>query len=161
MGGAARAIAGSRYPARPGAWLGTYSRRPEGLSFAAPLAHSLDLLTLWTDKSTVATFGVMLSLSVLAGSFASAKWRREFKIESFRTPRELGSHIAGGLLMGFGGITAVGCSIGQGVTGLAMLSAGAIVAVAGIVAGALLALKLQTAKPTGADAFTRVAAPTR
>ncbi|RYY86631.1 MAG: YeeE/YedE family protein, partial [Comamonadaceae bacterium] len=44
------------------AWLGTQSRRPEGLSFAAPMAHALDLLTLWTDKSMVATFGVMLAL---------------------------------------------------------------------------------------------------
>ena len=36
--------------------------------------------------------------------------------------------------MGFGGVTAMGCSIGQGLTGLSMLSAGAVLAVAGIVA---------------------------
>lgn len=141
------------------AWLGTASKRPEGLSFAAPLAHSLDLLTLWTDKSTVATFGVMLSLGVLAGSFASAKWRKDYKLESFRTPRELGAHVVGGILMGFGGITALGCSIGQGVTGLAMLSAGAVVAVAGIVAGALLALKLKLAKPSAVGATIGIATP--
>ncbi|RYF37534.1 MAG: YeeE/YedE family protein, partial [Comamonadaceae bacterium] len=43
------------------AWMGTQSRRPEGLTFAAPLAHSLDLLTLWSDKTMVPTFGVMLA----------------------------------------------------------------------------------------------------
>jgi uncharacterized membrane protein YedE/YeeE len=125
------------------AWMGTQSRRPEALSFAAPLAHSLDLLTLWSDKSTVASFGVMLALGVLAGSFAISKLRNDFRLLSFRTPQELVSHLAGSVLMGVGGVTAVGCSIGNGVTGLAMLSAGAALAVAGIVAGALLALRLQ------------------
>lgn len=123
------------------AWMGTQSKRPEGLSFAAPMAHALDLLTLWSDKSMVPTFGVMLGLGVLLGSFASAKLRGEFKLESFESPRDLVTHLSGALLMGFGGITAVGCSIGQGVTGLAMLSAGAVITVAGIVAGAVLALK--------------------
>ncbi|QJW84492.1 YeeE/YedE family protein [Ramlibacter terrae] len=118
------------------AWLGTQSRRPEGLSFAAPMAHALDLLTLWTDKSMVATFGVMLALGVLVGSAVSAALRGEFKLESFRGPREIGEHVAGGVLMGFGGITALGCSVGNGVTGMAMLSSGALIATAGIVAGA-------------------------
>lgn len=128
------------------AWLGTQSRRPEGLSFSAPLANGVDLLTLWSDKSTVATFGVMLALGVVAGSFASARMRGKFKLESFRTPGDLLSHMAGAALMGFGGITAVGCSIGQGVTGLAMLSAGSVLAVGSMVAGAVLALTVQESR---------------
>jgi uncharacterized membrane protein YedE/YeeE len=125
------------------AWLGTQSRRPEALSFSAPLGHALDLLTLWSDKNTVATFGVVLSLGVLLGSFAIARLRGDFRLESFKTPRELGAHSAGAALMGFGGITALGCSIGNGVTGLAMLSAGALLATAGITIGAWLALARQ------------------
>lgn len=125
------------------AWLGTQSRRPEGLSFSAPLAHSLDLLTLWSDKSTVVTFGVLLSLGVVLGSHLSARVRGEFRVESFTTPRELSTHLGGAVLMGFGGVTAVGCSIGNGVTGLAMLSAGSLLAVVGMVAGSLLALRSQ------------------
>lgn len=125
------------------AWLGTQSHRPEGLSFVAPLANSLDLLTLWTDKATVATFGVLLALGVLAGSFASARLRGEFRLQSFAGPRELASYFTGSVLMGFGGVTALGCSIGQGLTGLAMLSAGAVLAVAGIVGGAVLAIRLR------------------
>jgi uncharacterized membrane protein YedE/YeeE len=125
------------------AWLGTQSRRPEALSFSAPLGHALDLLTLWSDKNTVATFGVVLSLGVLLGSFATARLRGDFRLESFKTPRELGAHSAGAALMGFGGITALGCSIGNGVTGLAMLSAGALLATAGITVGAWLALARQ------------------
>ena len=124
-------------------WLGTQSHRPEGFSFVAPLGHALDLLTLWTDRATVATFGVMLALGVLVGSFASAKWRGDFKLEAFKTPREMGAHALGALLMGFGGVTALGCSIGNGVTGLALLSCGSALATAGICAGAWLALQRQ------------------
>ncbi len=117
-------------------WLGTQSRRPEGLSFSAPLAHTLDLLTLWSDRSTVATFGVMVVLGTLAGSFIGAKLRGEFKLESFAGPRDLAAHIVGALFMGFGGVTALGCSLGNGVTGLALLSSGSLLAVAGMAFGA-------------------------
>jgi uncharacterized membrane protein YedE/YeeE len=126
------------------AWLGTQSHRPEGLSFSAPMGHTLDLLTLWSDRGTVATFGVTLALGVLLGSFVSAKLRGEFRVESFKTPQDLRSHALGGLLMGFGGVTALGCSVGNGVTGLAMLSAGSLLATAGISVGAWLALAWQS-----------------
>ncbi|MEW6707075.1 MAG: YeeE/YedE family protein [Pseudomonadota bacterium] len=125
------------------AWLGTQSRRPEGLSFASPLAHTLDLLTLWSDTNTTASFGVTLVLGVALGSAAAALLRREFRLESFSTPGDLLNHLGGGVLMGVGGVVAMGCSIGQGVTGVSMLSAGAFIAVAGIVAGAWLALRWQ------------------
>lgn len=128
------------------AWQGTQSRSPEALTFTAPIAHVLDLLTLWSDKNATASFGVMLAVGVLVGSFVSAKWRGEFRVESFANPQELRSHLVGGLLMGIGGVTAAGCSVGQGVTGLAMLSGGAVIAVAGIVAGSLLALRMQDAR---------------
>lgn len=140
------------------AWLGTQSHRPEGLSFAAPAAHALDLLTLWSDKGTVATFGVTLALGVLLGAFVTAKLRGDFRLESFRTPGELGSHAAGAALMGFGGVTALGCSLGNGVTGLAMLSSGSLLAVAGICAGAWLALSVQRRAATARPAGTVVAA---
>jgi uncharacterized protein len=142
------------------AWLGTQSRRPEGLSFAAPAAHALDLLTLWSDKGTVATFGVMVALGVLLGAFATARLRGDFKLESFRTPRELGSHAAGAALMGFGGVTALGCSLGNGVTGLAMLSAGSLLAVAGICTGAWVALSARK-RPAAAPSPAAVAAAAR
>jgi len=128
------------------AWLGTQSNRPEGLNFTAPLANVLDLLTLWTDKATVPTFGVMLVLGVLIGSYISAKLRREFKLEGFASPRDFGEHVLGAVMMGFGGVTALGCSIGNGVTGLAWLSSGSILAVAGISGGAWLALRRSGAR---------------
>ena len=125
------------------AWLGTASHRPEALSFAAPIGHGLDLLTLWSDRNNSASFGVTVTLGVLLGSAVSAWLRREFHVESFRSAGDMGNHLLGGVLMGFGGVTAAGCSIGQGISGLSLLSAGAVLASAGIVAGAWLALRWQ------------------
>ena len=125
------------------AWMGTASHRPEALTFTAPVAHSLDLLTLWSDSNTGATFGVTVTLGVLLGSAASAVWRRDFHVESFRSADDLGNHLLGAVLMGFGGVTAMGCSIGQGISGMSLLSTGSFLAVAGIVGGSWLALHLQ------------------
>lgn len=127
-------------------WMGTYSHRPESLTFAAPIAHSLDLLTLWSDKNTIATYGVLVCLGSIFGSTAMALARKEFRIESFHDSADLGNHLLGGALMGFGGVTAMGCSIGQGISGLSLQSIGAFLAVAGVVTGAWLAMRFQSWK---------------
>jgi hypothetical protein len=124
-------------------WMGTYTRRPEALTFSAPIAHGLDLLTLWSDRSNTVSFGVTVAAGVVLGSVASALLRREFHVEAFRSAEDLANHLLGALLMGFGGVTAMGCSIGQGVSGMSLLSAGSCLAVAGIVAGAWLAVRVQ------------------
>jgi len=125
-------------------WMGTYSHRPEALTFAAPVAHSLDLLTLWSDRNTIATYGVLVCLGSILGSAILALARKEFRIESFNDSTDLGNHLVGGALMGFGGVTAMGCSIGQGISGLSLQSLGSLLAVAGIVAGTWLALRFQS-----------------
>lgn len=125
------------------AWLATSSHRPEALSFVAPTAYLLDLLTLWSDRSTVLSFGVALMLGTLLGAAASALLRREFRWEGFRDVRDTAQHLLGAVLMGIGGVTALGCSIGQGLSGLSLLSVGSFIAVAGIVAGAVAALRYQ------------------
>ena len=132
-------------------WAGTYSHRPEAFTFAAPLAHSLDLLTLWSDNNNVLTYGVVVTLGTVLGSAALALARQEFRIESFQNARDMLNHLAGGVLMGFGGVTAMGCSIGQGVSSLSLLSAGACLAVSGIVFGTWLALHFQTWQLTRED----------
>ena len=131
--------------------MGTYSHRPEAFTFVAPLAHSLDLLTLWTDRNTVLSYGVMVTLGTVLGSAVLALVRHEFRVESFQNARDLAHHLVGGALMGFGGVTAMGCSIGQGLSGLSLLSAGACLAVAGIVFGTWLALHFQTWQMTRDD----------
>lgn len=133
-------------------WMGTYSHRPEALTFAAPIAHGLDLLTLWSDRNNTLSFGVMVALGVLLGSMVAAVTRKEFRVESFRDAEDMGNHLLGATLMGFGGVTAMGCSIGQGISGLSLLSTGACLAVAGLVAGARLALRWQTWRIERSDA---------
>ena len=68
---------------------------------------------------------------------------RSFRLEGFRDTPDLVRHLAGAALMGFGGVTALGCTIGQGLSGLSTLSAGAALTVAGIITGAALTLKVQ------------------
>jgi uncharacterized membrane protein YedE/YeeE len=118
------------------ACIGTNTGRPESLTFVAPQAYTLELLQFWTDKSKVVTFGIASVAGVIAGSFAQAMLSGSFRLESFRSTEDLLHHIAGGLLMGFGGVTALGCTIGQGITGLSTLAVGSFVTTAAIVVGA-------------------------
>ena len=126
------------------AWIATNSRRPESLSFVAPLAYGLDLLTLWSDRNTTLSFGIAAAAGVIVGSLFAALLRREFRWESFGGIEDTSNHLAGAALMGFGGVTALGCTIGQGISGLSTLAAGSFLAVAGIVSGAIAALRYQT-----------------
>lgn len=121
------------------------------VSFVGPVGESL----LWAMLSTgrQAGFAVSLIGGTLAGAFAAAVLTRSFRSESFGMPRQMLRAIAGGVLMGFGGVLALGCSIGQGLSGFSTLSLGSLVALAGIVAGAFVALSL-IPQPTPAGATT-------
>ncbi|MCK9260118.1 MAG: YeeE/YedE family protein [Azoarcus sp.] len=125
------------------AFIGTNSGRAESLSFVAPLAYTLELLMLWSDSSRVVTFGIACALGVIAGSLLYALSTGSFRLEGFRTPDDLIRHLVGGVLMGFGGVTAMGCTIGQGITGLSTLAIGSFLATAAIIAGAAATMKVQ------------------
>jgi hypothetical protein len=51
--------------------------------------------------------------------------------------------MVGGVLMGFGGVTALGCTIGQGLTGISTLAIGSILAFAAIIAGSIACVRYQ------------------
>lgn len=121
------------------AWLGTASRRPEGLSFVAPVGASLGYLELASDRNTVLNFGIALVAGTLLGSLASALARRQFRLETFASAEDTLHHLMGAGLMGFGGVLAVGCTVGQGLSGVSLLSVGAPLALAGFVVGSYLA----------------------
>lgn len=109
------------------------------LAFVAPTARAV----FWTmtGNGLWPGFGAALALGTVLGAALSAGLGGRFAIETFRARDDMLRHVAGGALMGFGGILALGCTIGQGVTGFATLAVGSFVAMAGIVAGALLALR--------------------
>jgi uncharacterized membrane protein YedE/YeeE len=125
------------------AFVRTNTGRMESFSFVSPLAYTLEYLMFWTDKSKVITYGIASAAGVIAGSAAYALATRTFRWEGFRDAEDTAAHIIGGLLMGFGGITALGCTIGQAITGFSTLALGSIMTFVAIVAGAAATMKLQ------------------
>lgn len=124
-------------------YVATNSGRMESLSFVAPMAYVLDWLMFFSDKSKVLTLGVMIAFGVIAGSFVSSLFTRTFRWEGFGGVDDLGHHLIGAVLMGIGGVTALGCTIGQGLSGMSTLAFNAFIALAFIVTGALAAFKYQ------------------
>jgi uncharacterized membrane protein YedE/YeeE len=125
------------------AFVATNTGRMESFSFVSPMAFTLDYLMLWTDKSKIVTYGIASAAGVVAGSAAYALASRSFRWEGFRDAEDTANHIIGGILMGFGGITALGCTVGQAITGVSTLALGSFVTFAAIVAGSALTMKLQ------------------
>ena len=113
----------------------------ESMTFVAPTGNVINYLMTFTG-STI-NFGIAAVLGVIAGSFVYAAASGSFRIETFSTRSEMVSHLAGGLLMGFGGVLALGCTIGQGVTGMSTLAAGSLIAVAGIIFGSAITMKVE------------------
>ena len=124
-------------------FVATNSGRAESLSFVAPVAYLMELLIFWTDQSRVLTFGIAAVLGMLVGSAAMAIATKSFRWEGFTTTEDLVNHVVGGILMGFGGVTALGCTIGQGLSGVSTLAVGSFIATGGIVAGCIAALRYQ------------------
>ena len=107
-------------------FVATNSGRIESYSFTAPVAYLLELLMLWTDQSRVVTFGIAGVLGMLA---ARRRWRSRRGRSAGKASasvEDVANHIVGGILMGFGGVTALGCTIGQGLTGISTLAVGSI-----------------------------------
>jgi uncharacterized membrane protein YedE/YeeE len=125
------------------AFVATNTGRMESFSFVAPFAFTLEYLMLWTDKSKIITYGIASAAGVIAGSAAYALATRSFRWEGFRDAEDTANHIVGGILMGFGGITALGCTIGQAISGFSTLALGSIITFLAIVAGAAATMKYQ------------------
>jgi len=125
-------------------FVATNSGRMESYSFVAPVAYLLELLVLWTDSSRVLTFGIAGVLGMIAGSAAMALATRTFRWEGFGSVEDVANHIVGAIFMGFGGVTALGCTIGQGLTGISTLAVGSLLTFGSIVVGSVAAVKYQT-----------------
>ncbi|HNQ04771.1 MAG TPA: YeeE/YedE family protein [Thiobacillaceae bacterium] len=122
-------------------YVGTDSRLAESMTFVGPLAYTMDLWAYWRDKRV--TFGVASVFGVIMGSFIYSVFNRSFRWEYFNSPQDMFRHIVGAVLMGFGGITAMGCTIGQAITGVSTLAVSSFIAFFGIVAGAAITMKIQ------------------
>jgi uncharacterized membrane protein YedE/YeeE len=124
-------------------FIATNSHRMEALSTVAPVAYAIDWLLFFSDRSKLLTMGIVSVAGIVIGSAVVAFASRSFRLEGFADARDTAHHLVGAVLMGIGGVTALGCSIGQGVAGLSTLSLGSVLASAGIVAGCVLGLRYQ------------------
>jgi hypothetical protein len=124
-------------------YFATNTRTLESFSFVAPTAFSLELLMLWTDQSLHLSFGIASAIGVVLGSLAYALASRQFRWEGFASMEDLRTQLLGAVLMGFGGVTALGCTVGQGLTGVSTLALGSFIVLAGIIGGAAAAMHYQ------------------
>lgn len=124
-------------------FFGTNSHAAESVSFVGPIAYTLELLLLWTDKSLGVSFGIATALGIVAGALAWALYAKRFHLEGFASARDTWHHLVGAVLMGFGGVTALGCTFGQGITGVSTLSVGSLLTIGSILAGAVATMKYQ------------------
>lgn len=122
-------------------YFATNTRTLETLSFVAPIAFSIEYLMLFTDTSLRVTFGIISIVGVILGAAVYAVTSGKFRMEGFASLQDLREQLVGAVLMGFGGVTALGCTVGQGLSGLSGLAIGSFIATAGIMIGSVGMLK--------------------
>jgi len=108
-------------------------------TFVAPSGESIQYLMTFTGASI--NFGIAAVGGVIAGSFLMAVATKSFHIEAFSGADDMKSHMFGAILMGIGGVLALGCTIGQGLTGMSTLALGSLIALGSIITGAVWGLK--------------------
>ena len=115
---------------------------PQSFTFINPIGQTLGYVSNGLS-SALLTFGIVAVFGVIFGSFLWALISRSFRIEWFVNFKDFLTHVIGAVLMGFGGVLAMGCTIGQGITGVSTLAVGSIMAFLAIVFGSALTMKIQ------------------
>ena len=103
------------------------------LTFVNPVGESLQYLM--TFSGATINFGIAVVGGVIIGSFIAAKSVGEFRIESFNNSDDMLRHIMGAVMMGIGGVLALGCTVGQGISGMSTLALGSLIALISIIIG--------------------------
>jgi len=114
----------------------------QSFTFINPMGQTLGYVASGFDH-TLLTFGIMALAGVIAGSLLWSVISRNFRIEWFASVRDFFNHLVGAILMGFGGVLAMGCTIGQGVTVFSTLALGSILTFVAIVLGSAITMKVQ------------------
>jgi len=89
------------------------------------------------------TFGVTALISTVCGSFIYALISNNLRLEWFANKHDFYRHLLGAVLIGIGGVLSLGCTIGQGVTGISTLALGSIITLISIIFGASLMMKIE------------------
>lgn len=115
---------------------------PQSFTFINPMGQTFGYMSAGF-KPIALTFGVMAVAGVILGSLLWSLLSRSFRIEWFAGFKDFANHFVGAVLMGFGGVLAMGCTIGQAVTGVSTLAIGSFITFAAIVAGCAATMKYQ------------------
>jgi uncharacterized membrane protein YedE/YeeE len=114
---------------------------PISLTYIRPVGDTLQWLALYT-ATPMPGFGVTSVFGALAGAFVAALAMGRFRLATFADTDDTLRNLLGAALMGVGGVMALGCTVGQSVTGVSTLALGSFVTFAAIVAGGFLGLRL-------------------
>ncbi len=98
------------------------------------------------------SFGLMAVAGVILGSLFWSLVSKGFRIEWFVNLQDFGMHFIGAILMGIGGTMALGCTIGQAITGISTLALGSFLTFFAILLGSALTMKIQYYKMLYEDA---------
>ena len=116
---------------------------PQSLTFINPLGEYISWVLDFSNVSVLLTVGMCAAFGLFAGSLADAIIRREFHIVWFVSLKDFAANAIGGMLMGIGGVLALGCTIGQGISGVSTMALGSFIALAAIIFGSAITLKVQ------------------
>jgi hypothetical protein len=114
--------------------------RLESYTFVAPVGENVNYLMTFTGATI--NFGIAAVFGVATGSFLYAVLAGKFAIETFASRADMIAHLFGSVLMGFGGVLALGCTIGQGVSGMSTLALGSVITLVSIIFGSALTMKV-------------------
>lgn len=113
--------------------------RPALLNFVSPVSEAAGGLV---DRAPAGLgFGIAAVIGVAGGAFVAARANGTFRAERFAGRDDLLRHLVGAALMGAGGALAMGCTIGQGLTGLSTLAVPSILAFFAMIAGGLAGVR--------------------
>lgn len=115
---------------------------PQSFTFINPIGQTYGYIKDGFD-SALLTFGLVSVFGVILGSFVWSRISGSFRVEWFVDFKDFLNHFIGAILMGFGGVLGLGCTIGQGITGMSTLALGSILTFVSIVFGSAMTMKIQ------------------
>lgn len=125
----------------------------QSYTFINPMGQALGFAAGGFEPALL-TFGVVAVAGVVLGSLLWALISRGFRIEWFHSVGDFVNHLVGAVLMGFGGTLAMGCTVGQAISGVSTLAVGSILTFLAIVLGSALTMKVQYYKLVYEDEAT-------
>ncbi len=99
------------------------------------------LVYLLTFTGAKINFGIAFVAGIFVGALAVVALKRDFRLVGFEQPADMLRYAGGGALMGVGGVLALGCTVGNGLTGVASLAPTSFIAVPAMVLAAAATMK--------------------